>query len=521
MRKFFWASASGLLLTAAFPKIGISGLAWIALVPLMVVARGVSAREGFRIGLVAGLVHYLTLLYWVAYTVHTFGHLPWLLAVPVLFLLSAYLAVFLGLFAAALPVLSSAPTAAALAGIPTLWVALEYMRASLFSGFPWELLAYSQYRHLDLIQSANFFGPFGLSFLIVLANCVLFLLFSRLKTNVNGPKNVSTRQVIAALAGLFLLVGLNMGYGRLQIRRMDTAMAAAPHRRIAVIQGNIDQNIKWDPANQLSTLEKYFRLSAAARSAHPDLIVWPETAAPFFFLYNLPLTRRVQQQVAANGHWFLIGSPSVSQQNSRTLYFNSAYLLTPAGLVAGRYDKSHLVPFGEYVPFKKWFPFLGKIVAQVGDFQPGKKGSTISWQSTRLGVLICYELIFAPLARAEVANGAQLLINITNDAWYGRSSAPFQHFSMAVFRAVENRRALVRAANTGISGFIDPTGRILAETQIFKDAVRTRSVPLIAQQSFYTRHGDWFATACLMAAGIWILVAVYRRVRAKNTPTAS
>lgn len=517
MKKFVWAAASGLLLTAAFPKTGISALAWIALVPLMVTVRGMSMRESFRIGMLAGLIHYLTLLYWVAYTVHTFGHLPWLLAVPVLFLLAAYLSLFLGLFAAALPVLDTSP-ATALVGVPMLWVALEYVRAFLFSGFPWELLAYSQYRHLDLIQSADLIGPFGLSFLIVLANCVFLLLFSRMQPKAGDQQNVSTRLAVTALAGLLLLAGLDMGYGRQRIRRLDAAMAAAPHRQIAVIQGNIAQEIKWDPKNQLDTLEKYFRLSDAARPAHPDLIVWPETAAPFYFLYNLTLTRRVQKQVAANGHWFLIGSPSVSQREGRTLYFNSAYLLTPAGLVAGRYDKSHLVPFGEYVPFKNWLPFLGKIVEQVGDFQSGQKGSAIAWQSTRIGVLICYEAIFAPLARAEVANGAGLLVNMTNDAWYGRSSAPFQHFSMAVFRAVENRRALVRAANTGISGFIDPAGRILAQTPLFEDAVRTRSVPLLSQESFYTRHGDWFAAVCLMAAGIWMPAAAYRRRRSKSTP---
>jgi len=156
------------------------------------------------------------------------------------------------------------------------------------------------------------------------------------------------------------------------------------------------------------------------------------------------------------------------------------------------------VPFGEYIPFHNWLPFLNKIVEGVGDFKPGEKGKTLQWDNNRLGVQICYEIIFPGLSRAQVINDAVLLVNITNDAWYGRTSAPYQHFSMIVFRAVENRRSLVRSANTGISGFIDPAGRVIAATPLFTDAVLTRTVPIMNQKSFYTRHGDLFAMVCLV-----------------------
>jgi len=203
---------------------------------------------------------------------------------------------------------------------------------------------------------------------------------------------------------------------------------------------------------------------------------------------------------------FLIGSPSFSGKEGNITYYNSAYLISPGSERFPKYDKAHLVPYGEYVPFKKWFPFLGKMVAQVGDFRPGKAGKTIPWKQDALGVQICYEIIFPGLSRAMVKNDAVLLINITNDAWFGTTSGPYQHFSMTVLRAVENRRALARAANTGISGFIDPAGRILASTPLLQEAAITRTLPLIRKKTFYTRFGDLFALTCLAGAIFGILL---------------
>ena len=183
-------------------------------------------------------------------------------------------------------------------------------------------------------------------------------------------------------------------------------------------------------------------------------------------------------------------------------YYNSAFLTDSKGRVQGKYNKAHLVPFGEYVPFKRWLPFLGKMVAQVGDFTAGTVGETLTWNNYRLGVLICYEAIFPYISRKVTANGAALLINITNDAWYGTTAAPYQLFSITVFRAIENRRALVRAANTGISGFIDPAGRILAFTDLFTEDALVMNVPLLTEQTWYTRLGDSFARLCLAVVAI-------------------
>jgi apolipoprotein N-acyltransferase len=215
----------------------------------------------------------------------------------------------------------------------------------------------------------------------------------------------------------------------------------------------------------------------------------------------------VTDAVRQAGTYLLAGSPSVDAKEGRQAYYNSAYLVTPEGHAGQRYDKVHLVPFGEYVPLKGILSFAGKMVAQVGDFSAGEKGRTLTWKEDNapIGVQICFEIIFPGLSRSLAKNGAGMLVNLTNDAWFGRTSAAYQHFSMAVFRAVENRRSLVRCANTGISGFIDPVGRVDAQTSLFEDAVVDREIPELQKTSIYTRFGDLLALVCLLGlAGLAI-----------------
>jgi apolipoprotein N-acyltransferase len=196
-------------------------------------------------------------------------------------------------------------------------------------------------------------------------------------------------------------------------------------------------------------------------------------------------------------------------------YYNSAFLVAPDGVIGQRYDKAHLVPFGEYVPLRRWLPFVGKLVAQVGDFVAGTPGQVLKWREHRLAPLICYEAIFPALTRAAALNGADLLVNLTNDAWYGRTSAPYQHLSLCVFRAVESRRSFIRAANTGISGFIDPTGRIENATGLFTDALASQDVPALTHQSLYTRIGDVFAWLCLAATAAVVSLRIIRSRRSQ------
>ena len=484
------AAVGAVLLTLAFPKIGLGWLAWLALMPLMLSIRQVRPKEGFCLGFGFGMVHNLGLVYWVVFTMHQYGNIPVPQAVGLLILLAGYLSLYPAVFSSALAWLRPGPGRLIFLA-PVLWVGLELIRNRLLTGFPWELLGYSQYEHLRMIQIADIFGVYGLSGLIVFCNCVLAVgILSWLEVpwqdRIPGRKTF----VRAAVALVIVVVG-TVTYGQRRMQAIDRAAASAEHIRVAVIQGNIDQAQKWDPRFQVLTTVKYRRLSLEPAAKDADLIIWPETATPFYFMDNPVLTDMVLEGVKSTGAHFIIGSPSYADDKKQLIYHNSAYLVSPRGELQGKYDKVHLVPFGEYVPLKPFLPFIDKLVAQVGDFKPGRKGHTLAWADRRVGLLICYESIFPELARATVRNGANLLINITNDAWFGRTSAAFQNFSMAVFRAVENRRYLARAANTGISGFIDANGRILHATGLFEEAVAARPVALLKNRSFYTRWGDW------------------------------
>ncbi len=514
------AALSGLLLTGAFPKIGFDWLIWFALLPLLYALKDMPVRSAFRMGFITGLVHFLTLLYWLVAVMRTYGYLPAYLSIAVLGLLAAVLALFTALFSAALAAFGKTPVRS-LIMIPVCWVAVEYLRSFIFSGFPWELLGYSLFNRLQLIQISDILGVYGLSALIAFTNATLFLsllYFTKRRWQDTAVSHRPALGSVIVLTAAFVLT-LLYGYGRLNT--IDKQMAASPKARIAVIQGNIDQAIKWNPAFQIDTVKKYNRLSASIVEQQPDLIVWPESATPFYFLYDIKPSELVFEGIDQTAKDYLIGSPSFVRTNDVVKYFNSAYLISPLTKTIAKYDKTHLVPYGEYVPFKKWLPFLGKIVAQVGDFEAGTIGNTLQWKDQQVGVQICYEIIFPGLSRAMARNNASLLINITNDAWFGKTSGPYQHFSMTVFRAVENRLSLARAANTGISGFIDPAGRILAATALLEEAVVTRSVPLLKEKTVYTKIGDLFARGCMAIALLVTLLETARwGVKRKNSLTS-
>jgi apolipoprotein N-acyltransferase len=504
------AILSGVLLTGAFPKIGLDWLVWFALVPLLFGIRDQSALTGFRTGFIAGLVHFLTLLYWLVPVMRTYGYLPMYLSVLILILFAAFLGLFIAAFSAASTAVGRR-SVMCLVMTPLIWVSLEYVRSFIFSGFPWELLGASQYKHLQLIQISDILGVYGLSACIALVNASILITLLYLTKRRWQHAEITKRLAIWSIIVSTLAVASAWSYGHWRLKTIDRIISTAPKTRISVIQGNIDQAVKWDPAFQIDTVKKYNQLSSSVINQKPDLIVWPESATPFYFMYDVTPSELVFTGIRQTATDYLIGSPSFKRIDGVIEYYNSAYLIVPEDKTIGKYDKTHLVPFGEYVPFKKWLPFLGKIVAQVGDFRAGKVGKTIPWSNEQLGVQICYEIIFPGLSRAMTRNDASLLINITNDAWFGKTSGPYQHFSMTIFRAAENRRSLVRAANTGISGFIDPAGRVMESTELLHDAVATQSVPLLKEKSIYTRVGDLFAQVCLTLTLVMILIEVFKR----------
>ncbi|MBW2567962.1 MAG: apolipoprotein N-acyltransferase [Deltaproteobacteria bacterium] len=513
--KIILAVLSGLLLTGSFPKIGISWFAWFALVPLLISLRNLSMQKSFFLGFLTGASHYISLLYWLPYTMKTYGHLPFLLCVIILILLSSFLALYTAGFSAVLSKLCSKPGMSLILA-PVIWVSFEYMRTFFFFGFPWELIGYSQYKNLHLIQIADILGVYGVSFLIVLSNSAIYLVFLSITDKRRQKKAVTKRLAAAAISVFAMTFILVWFYGKWSIQSIDKLTYTAPSIKAAIVQGNIDQTIKWDPAFQTKTANKYIKLSLSAKKDNPGLIVWPETATPFYFLNNIMLSNIVQKGIKDTGSDFLIGSPSFVLEKEAVEYYNSAYLITRDGKVCGKYDKAHLVPFGEYVPFNKWLPFIGKFVEGVGDFKSGARGKTITWSDCKLGLQICYEIIFPCLSRDMAINNAAILINITNDAWFGKSAAPYQHFSMAIFRAVENRRSLIRSANTGISGFIDPSGRILGKTDLFVEATMTRCVPVIQITTLYTRFGDLFAIICMVATIICFVLKYNYNIKLRD-----
>ncbi len=510
INKITLAILSGLLLTASFPKVGLSYLIWIALVPLLASIHDLEPKKAFQAGLIAGFVHFITLAYWLLFTMHTYGYLPWSVSISVLILFTLYLGMFVAAFSFIISKIKTKPIGMAFFA-PAVWVGLEWIRSHLFTGVSWEILGYSQFANLPLIQISDILGSYSLSYLIVFANInvfVLYLAITKKRFNSNAVPKIDS--IIITTVLVFMLAG-SLIYGTIRIQEVDEAIRYSPTLKTAVVQASIDQAIKWDPETKITSTKKYLELSMSTPGERPDLIIWPETSTPFYLGYNRRMTTMIIDGVRKSGTTFIIGSPSFKKEGEKTNFYNSAYLLQPNGRITDRYDKIHLVPFGEYTPLKDYIPFIGKMVAQSGDFKPGVKNEPLLMKKGKIGILICYEVVVQELSRKMVKNGADVLVTITNDAWFGRTSGPYQHFTMAVFRAVENRRSIARAANTGFSGFIDPAGRILSHSKLYEEIALSRDIPKMDEITFYTKYGDFFAIACMVLSMLVILISLVRK----------
>jgi apolipoprotein N-acyltransferase len=484
---------SGIFLACAFPLPDFALVAWFGLIPLVLVMQ----RRPFKSGFIAGLVFFAATLYWVNIVMTTYGHLPLVISFVLYLLLSAYLALYWGTAtwaACRLKEFRNYPYAMTL---PVFWVALEFLREFLLTGFPWASLGYSQHSWLPAIQSADLFGVYGLSYLLVLCNTASAETFQALWRK--RLRQVPQKTVITAV----VLLLLNYGYGLWCLQQNLDGRTESLHT--ALIQGNIPQDLKWQPANQLNTVNIYRDLSLRAeRAGATDLIVWPEAAMPFYFQDGGRLADSVSRLSSETGTFLLFGSPAYQKDAAGLRYLNSAFPLSPSGMILGRSDKIHLVPFGEYVPLSGFLPFVNKLVAGIGDYSSGAI-NPLPIKGHNLGVLVCYEVIFPELAREYIRQGSDLLVNITNDAWFGQSSAPWQHLAMARFRAVENRVWLVRAANTGISALISPSGKVVKQTGLFETAFINGEAGLGASPKLYSRMGDLIPGLFLLISVLWLL----------------
>ncbi len=478
-RRVLLAGLSGVLLVLAFPGSGDqSWLAFAALAPLLVATEGAPWRASALLGFLSGVVFWLGTIPWLAATMVRYGDAPWLLALLVLLGLVGYLALYPAVFCALLSRVPRRRLGLHVIVAGSLWVALEFLRTYLLTGFPWNLLGYSQYRNLPLIQVAAITGVYGVSFVVVVVNVAAAQVMLR---------RARFRELIAPVAAAAAVVALAVVGGWLAPWRA----APGPMAPVALVQGSIEQGIKWNPDVQDATLETYRRLTLEAARERPLLIVWPETAVPFF-LSEDPRRREVEALARAVGAYLLVGAPDRSDGRPR----NSAFLVGPEGKLLGRYDKRHLVPFGEYVPLQRLLFFVNPLAGgAIGNFAAGGQATILPTSIGRVGVLICYEAIFPAQAREVFRAGADVLVNITNDAWFGRSAAPVQHLAMAVLRAVEGRAYLLRAANTGISALVAPDGRIVEASGLFTPQVLSGRIAPRSGMSPYTRYGDLFAWA--------------------------
>ena len=350
------------------------------------------------------------------------------------------------------------------------WAAMEMARGAFFTGFPWLTLSAALAPWPMAIQGAAYVGAYGLSG--VLAGLAAWL----------AVPGLLSRPGLAALvlaAGLFFLGN----------QRADAPAPKDATAHVTIVQGNVDQSRKWDPDAQLEIVEKYLGLSREAlRDAPTSLLVWPETSMPFFFQDGSPLAKRLAAFTAETGVPLVFGAPAYERAGDDHVLFNRAYLLTPSGFEA-TYDKEHLVPFGEYVPLGQYLTFIHKLVEGVGDFRPGSVEKPLPDGRLALGALICYEAIFPELAQRRVETGANILVNISNDAWFGDSAAPRQHLDLALLRAVEQGRALIRGTNTGISAVIDPRGRVMAQGGLFTAlTLPCPEVPIVSETTWFHRH---------------------------------
>ena len=489
------------MLAAAFPKIGVAGLAWVA--PGVILFAALGARSPFRVGYAAGVVFHL-------------GALHWLLFIPVSFypiLGWLALAAYLALYPAAWCWLCSKADGGASFSrrlvwalfCAAAWVGLEMVQARLFSGFPWHPLGMSQYRMLPLIQLASTAGVYGVSFLLVWFAASLVLVGRGL---VREPANRLAWMgniILPMLAAAFAYAG---GMGKILHQPRPERLLT-----IALVQPSIPQTMIWDDKASAQRFGELVKLSERAFATKPDLVIWPEAAVPSLPRWDTNLWRLISNHVVAGGAWLIMGADDAVPRAQGTDYYNSSFLVSPRGRMTALYHKRRLVIFGEYIPLVRWLPFVKWFTPISGGFEAGD--GPVAFDLPELGVrlktLICFEDIFPHGVPEYATPDTDFLVNITNDGWFGESAAHWQQAADAVFRVVENGLPMVRCANIGLSCWIDATGGMNEvyfgdSPDIYQAGIKTVRVPLLPgghtrPPTFYNRHGDWFGWSCVAVAG--------------------
>ena len=511
--------SSLLLQILIFPLPGLYVLSWVAFAPLIVAllrARPAGALEvkgaiklqaatpgqAFLLGYASGILWFAGTCYWIYDTMHEHGGLSAPAAALALFLFCLYLGLYSGFFGL-LVGFAAGPgrdNRRALIAVPFLWVAVELARTRV-TGFPWDLLGTAQVDNISLSRITTWTGVYGVSFEIMLVNVAVAAAFL-------VPRKKRSTLLLASLVAALVL----------QAGRLVDAPAVPFDRSALLVQENIPVDENWTRDTFQRTLRDLIDLTVKADSSttssfgapgsqtdKPDLIVWPESPAPFFTtdpLFQDP----VSQMARETRTWVVTGSigstPATQTGKSPSEVFNSAALISPSGNWSGRYDKVHLVPFGEYLPFPKLFAFAGGLTKEVGEFTPGTSRAPLAAGSIPLGIFICYESVFPDDVRQFANNGAQVFVNLSNDGWYGDSGAYAQHLNQTRMRAIENDRWILSSTDTGVTAAIDPYGRVVARMARKERGAMVAPYALTSVTTFYTRHGDWFAWLCaIISAG--------------------
>ncbi len=519
IRRDAWilACTSGILQVVIFPKPALYVLSWVALAPLiysilkcreqdatLVLAEEgeflapASAWQGFLLGYVSGVIWYLGSCYWVFYVMHAYGGIGIGTATLLLGMYALYLALYHGLFGLLLAVIAARRNSFSLRALvftPFAWVAVEMARTYI-TGFPWDLLGTTQIDNIPLSRVATATGVYGISFEIALVNTALAAAFLVPRTR---RKLLLTAALVAALA---------LHAGKLvHPPSLPTSSAAT------LVQANVPilDSSDWTLEYLTQTLDGLAALSVRpeqSKPGAPGLILWPESPAPFF-VSDLHV-RHTLADIARNTDSYIVagtlGIEHTGDPNRQPDIYNSAAVIAPNGAWTNRYDKIHLVPFGEYVPFEKLFSFASGLTHQIGTFARGKSRLPLLVGDTKMGVFICYEAIFPNEIRQFAKNGAELFLNISNDAWYGEGGAPWQHLNQARMRCVENDRWLLRDTNTGITAVIDPYGRVVGQAPRNQRTNLQAAYSCEQTMTFYTRHGDWFPLLCAIITLLGVLL---------------
>jgi apolipoprotein N-acyltransferase len=451
--------------------------------------------RAFKLGYVFGLISNTLLLFWIGY-----AHIPG--AIVAILALSFYTAILFLVYAQIQRFLQEKTIFL----LPFLWVGMEYGRSLGEIAFPWLNLAYTQTYYVHLIQYSSLTGVWGVSFWVALLNVLVYLGIKNFSEGSRQNAGNDRKKLLGLSAIFIILIVIPYIYG----------MAVIPKEKekgevkIALLQGDIDPEVKWDERFLGYNFDVYTKMSREVGKEKVDLLIWPETACPCYLIAEPGYFKMIQSLSESLNTEILTGTNHYRYWGeSLYVFYNSAFLFKPYGEFPTIYSKIHLVPGSERLPFSDKVRIMRKLQLGQADFSPGNELVVFNNHKGKFAVLICFESIFPDLVRRFVIKGADFLVNITNDAWWGKTSGPFQHSQIAVFRAIENRISIARCANSGVSMFIDPYGRTYQKTKIFVRETVIGEIPIKKETTFYTLYGDWLGKGCFFVSILFFILSFF------------